>query len=62
MSHLGHVELGENGRGTLTLISDLLVEGEASSIIGRSVVLHEGTDDLTSQPTGCGVIETVNNY
>ena len=65
---LGNIEIGEDGSGSLTLTSDLitLAEGEATSIVGRAVVLHEGTDDLVSQPTGdaggrigCGVIEHV---
>ncbi len=62
---LGNIEIGEGGSGTLEQTSDLitLAEGETTSILGRGVILHEGTDDLVSQPTGaaggriaCGVI------
>ena len=62
---LGNIEIGEDGGGTLQLTSDLitLAEGEATSLVGLAVILHEGTDDLESQPTGaaggriaCGII------
>jgi Cu-Zn family superoxide dismutase len=65
---LGNIEIGEDGSGTLTLTSDIvtLTAGEPTSIVGLGVILHEGTDDLVSQPTGdaggrigCGVIEAV---
>ena len=63
---LGNIEIGEDGSGSLSLTSDriTLVAGEPSSVIGRGVILHEGTDDLVSQPTGdaggriaCAVIQ-----
>ncbi len=63
---LGNIEIGEDGTGSLELTSDIitLADGETTSIGGRAVVLHEGTDDLVSQPTGaaggrigCGVIQ-----
>ena len=62
---LGNIEIGEDGSGTLELSSDLitLAADQTTSIVGRAVILHEGTDDLASQPTGaaggriaCGVI------
>lgn len=62
---LGNIVIGEDGTGSLELSSSLitLVEGEANSVLGRAVILHEGEDDLVSQPTGaagariaCGVI------
>ena len=65
---LGNIEIGEDGSGTLTLTSDLitLAAGQPTSIVGLAVILHEGTDDLASQPTGaaggrigCGIIESV---
>lgn len=62
---LGNIEIGEDGTGMLELSSDLitLAAGAETSIVGRAVVLHAGTDDLVSQPTGdaggrigCGVL------
>jgi Cu-Zn family superoxide dismutase len=65
---LGNIEIGEDGSGSLTLTSDIitLADGQPTSIGGLAVILHEGTDDLVSQPTGaaggrlgCGIIEGV---
>ena len=62
---LGNITIGEDGTGHLEVATNLITLGEGdNSVIGRAVVLHEGTDDLTSQPTGaaggrigCGVIQ-----
>ena len=62
----GNIEIIE-GNGRLEVPSDLVtVTPGETSVIGRAVVLHEGTDDCVSQPTGdagarmaCGVIELV---
>jgi Cu-Zn family superoxide dismutase len=65
---LGNIEVGEDGSGSVTLTSDIitLADGQLTSIGGLAVILHEGTDDLVSQPTGaaggrigCGIIEHV---
>lgn len=61
---LGNIVIGEDGTGTLELTSNLVTVGEGdNSVVGRGVILHEGEDDLTSQPTGaaggriaCGVV------
>lgn len=61
---LGNITIGEDGTGRLEVTSsDLSIGGGEGNVVGRAVVLHEGTDDLTSQPTGaaggrvaCGVI------
>jgi Cu-Zn family superoxide dismutase len=61
---LGNIEVGEDGSGHLELTSTALtLDDGPNSALGRGVVLHEGEDDLTSQPTGaaggrlgCGVI------
>lgn len=66
---LGNITIGENGSGELHAVSTLLSldPNSPSSVVGRGVILHAGTDDLVSQPTGaaggriaCGVIEAHN--
>jgi Cu-Zn family superoxide dismutase len=63
----GTIEIGAGGEGHLELETDLLtvVEGTAS-VVGRAVVLHDGIDDCTTQPSGdsgnriaCGAFERV---
>ncbi len=64
---LGNIEVGEDGTGRLELTSTrLTLDDGPTSALGRGVILHEGEDDLTSQPTGaagsrlgCGVIALV---
>jgi Cu-Zn family superoxide dismutase len=64
---LGNIEVGEDGTGTLDLTTDMLtLDGGASSVLGRAVIVHEKRDDLSSQPTGdaggrlaCGIVERV---
>lgn len=50
----GNITVGADGSGYLELLSDMLsVEPTAeNTVIGRAVILHEGEDDLESQPTG----------
>lgn len=63
---LGNIEIGDHGMGTLSLSSSMitLAEGADNSVIGKAVILHAGTDDLETQPTGdagarlaCGVVK-----
>lgn len=63
---LGNLLADPTGHATITMISRhvSLEDGAANSIVGRSVILHENEDDLTSQPAGnagkriaCGQIE-----
>jgi Cu-Zn family superoxide dismutase len=61
----GNIEIGADGKGHLEITSDLLtVKPGPNSVVGKSVVFHEKTDDLKTQPTGnaggrfgCGVIQ-----
>ena len=63
---VGNMEVGQDGKGTLSL----LVEGwtiggaDTTNIIGKSVIIHEKADDFESQPSGnagsrisCGLIK-----
>ena len=62
---MGNIEADENGKAHLEYIDkSISLEGK-HSIIGRSVVVHKGEDDMKSQPAGnagprvaCGVIGT----
>jgi len=61
---LGNITVGADGSGTAMIhTSDLSFEGP-SSVLGRSIVVHEKADDFVTQPTGnsggrigCGVIK-----
>jgi Cu-Zn family superoxide dismutase len=60
---LGNIHVGADGIGILEVTkADLTLDGPAS-ILGRGLIIHAGTDDLVTQPTGgsggriaCGVI------
>ncbi len=62
---LGNIEVDESGHGMLSGSSDLITVGPGpNSVVGRAIILHEGTDDLVTQPTGaagarlaCGVVK-----
>ncbi len=60
---LGNIEAGPDGMAHMEMSVDFLTFSGDESILGRSVVVHAGEDDLTSQPAGnsgprvaCGVI------
>ncbi len=66
LGDIGNVVVGEDGKGDLTLTSDLWAMGstEANDFMGKSVIVHADVDDFTTQPTGaaggrigCGVIK-----
>jgi len=62
---LGNITVGQDGKGTLdVVVGDLSLDSGANGIVGRSIVVHEKTDDLHSDPAGnsggrfgCGVIQ-----
>jgi Cu-Zn family superoxide dismutase len=61
---LGNLEADPSGHGMLNLVNPRITLGEgAQSVLGRAVIVHQGQDDLKTQPTGaagarvaCGVI------
>lgn len=62
---IGNVEVGADGKGTLTLTTDLWTIGGApeTDVVGKAVIVHAKADDFTTQPTGnaggrvgCGVV------
>lgn len=60
---LGNVEAGNDGKAHYQFLDSLMTFSGTNSIIGRSLIVHAGEDDLKSQPTGdsgdriaCGVI------
>jgi Cu-Zn family superoxide dismutase len=63
---IGNVKLDAKGRGTLTVTTDLWTLGGKpdKNILGKAIIVHGGTDDYTTQPTGnagsrigCGLIQ-----
>lgn len=61
----GNIEIGQDGKGHRELVDDLVtVRPGPTSVVGKSVIFHEQTDDLKTQPAGnsgarlgCGVIQ-----
>jgi len=63
---IGNVKLDGQGKGSLTLETDLWSIGgdSTTNILNRAVIVHGGVDDYVSQPAGnagdrigCGVIQ-----
>lgn len=63
MGDMGNIVADDQGNAHFDYVDNIMtLEGE-NSIIGRSVIIHKGEDDLKTQPTGnagarvaCGVI------
>lgn len=62
---IGNVKLDAKGKGTVTITTDLWTLGGMAfeNIVGKAIIVHGGTDDYTTQPTGnagnrigCGLI------
>lgn len=53
LGDLGNITVGKDGKGTLEIVAAgaNLKDGDASSFVGRSVIVHEKKDD-GGQPTG----------
>jgi Cu-Zn family superoxide dismutase len=63
---IGNIKIDSNGKGQLLFSTTKwnLAQDDKFSIVGKSIVIHSGEDDLTSQPSGdagykvaCGVIK-----
>ncbi|HET9745629.1 MAG TPA: superoxide dismutase family protein [Chitinophagaceae bacterium] len=63
---IGNIQLDTKGKGTMSLATDLWTLGgqPAKNILGKAIIVHGGTDDYQTQPTGnagtrigCGVIQ-----
>jgi Cu-Zn family superoxide dismutase len=66
---IGNVTLDANGNGHLEMETDMWSIGgdPKTNILNRSIVVHNGTDDFVSQPSGnaggrigCGIIRQTN--
>ena len=62
---IGNIQLDNNGHGTKSVTTDRwsIAETASNKIIGLGIIVHGGTDDYTTQPTGnsgprigCGVV------
>ena len=61
---LGNITADASGKAHLDRVFSFLTLNGTNSIVGHGLIVHEGKDDLTSQPSGaagarvaCGVIE-----
>jgi len=64
---IGNIKLDSKGEGEVSITTDRwsVQDGDVKNIIGRGIIVHGGTDDYKTQPTGnsgprvgCGVIES----
>ncbi|MFC7357636.1 superoxide dismutase family protein [Jejudonia soesokkakensis] len=52
---IGNFEVGEDGTGSISMQTDewcLGCDDEKKNIIGKAIIVHQGADDFTSQPSG----------
>lgn len=52
---IGNFKVGADGTGTITMITDEWCIGcgdDKKDILGKAVIVHQGEDDFTSQPSG----------
>lgn len=67
LGDIGNIDVGDDGRGSLSMSTDLwtIGTGGPSDVAGRSLVVHADPDDFKTQPAGasgtrvgCGEIRT----
>jgi len=65
---IGNIKLDHKGHGTVSVSTNRwsVIANDPNNIINKAIIVHGGTDDYTTQPTGnsgprvgCGVIEEV---
>lgn len=52
---IGNIEANMNGIGTISRVTDLWCIGcndETKNIVGKAIIIHDGFDDFSSQPSG----------
>ncbi len=52
---IGNFKVDANGNGTITMTTDqwcINCDDQNKNIVGKAVVVHDGVDDFTSQPSG----------
>lgn len=52
---IGNFTADENGNGTITLATDewcIGCEDATKDVLGKGLIVHQGTDDFTTQPSG----------
>ena len=52
---IGNFDVNSNGKGSITFTTDewcIGCEDEKKNILNKAVIIHEGVDDFTSQPSG----------
>ncbi|GAA0872100.1 superoxide dismutase family protein [Gangjinia marincola] len=64
---IGNFTVEDNGTGTVEMTTDewcIGCEDDTKNIVGKAIIIHDGVDDFTSQPSGaagtrvgCGVIK-----
>ncbi len=52
---IGNIQVEPNGRVIFNQVTDLWCIGcddETKNILGKAIIIHEGPDDFSSQPSG----------
>ncbi len=52
---IGNFKVDANGNGTITMTTDqwcIDCDDQNKNIVGKAIVVHDGVDDFTSQPSG----------